>query len=44
MKTKDIEIRKDFAKLHPKDAKQKGRTIKLRNDWESIKYEVVFLE
>ena len=38
LKTTDINIRREFAELDPSVAKRKGRRIKLRSDWEKIKY------
>jgi ribA/ribD-fused uncharacterized protein len=42
-KTLDLEIRKQFLTLLPKDAKQLGRKITLRPDWEQIKYDVMLM-
>lgn len=42
MKSNDTEIRKSFSSLSAKQAKTKGRSISLRNDWEKIKEEVMY--
>ena len=42
MKTNNIDLRKEFANLNPGDAKRKGRKIKLRNNWEYIKYDIMY--
>lgn len=41
-KTKDVETRKQFCDLSAKDAKAKGRKIKLRSDWEEVKDEIMY--
>ena len=41
-KTKDEEIRKEFSKLNPSQAKLKGRNIELREDWEEVKDRVMY--
>ena len=45
MKVLSNDIRKQFAELSPNHAKRKGRNVKLRDDWESVKeqymYEIV---
>jgi len=41
-KTKDLETMKTFCTLTPSQAKQKGRHIKLRSDWEEIKCSVMY--
>jgi ribA/ribD-fused uncharacterized protein len=41
-KTLDENVRKEFANLNPSEAKKKGRSIKLRKDWEDVKYEVMY--
>ena len=40
-KTEDLEIRKQFQTLKPSDAKKLGRTIKLREGWDDMKYDVM---
>ena len=40
-KTLDKELRKEFIHLQGYQAKQKGNSIKLRPDWEDIKYKVL---
>ena len=42
MKTTDVSIRYIFSHLNPAQAKQLGRTIQLRPDWEDIKYDVMY--
>lgn len=42
MKTKNIEERKKFSDLRPKEAKEFGRRITLREDWEEVKEEVMY--
>lgn len=41
-KTLDLEVRKEFAKLSPSDAKRKGRAISLRADWEDVKEQAMY--
>lgn len=41
-KTTDPEIRAKFAKMGPKEAKAAGRKVKLRSDWEEIKFDVMW--
>lgn len=41
MKTKDKDIRKKIATMHPAEAKKFARTIQLRSDWEDIKIKVM---
>ena len=41
VKLKDKNERRIFAKLTGKEAKALGRTVKLRNDWEEIKIDVM---
>ena len=43
MKTTDLEKRKEFVNLDPSEAKRKGRKIKLRSDWEQIKYDAMYI-
>ena len=40
-KTLDVEIRRAFRSISPSDAKRKGRKLKLRSDWEQVKYQVM---
>jgi len=40
-KTLDEEERKKFQNLNPSDAKKLGRSVKLRADWEEVKYQVM---
>lgn len=41
-KTLDIKERMQFSNLNSSEAKQKGRRIKLRNDWEEAKEQVMY--
>jgi len=41
LKTSDYEVRKTFANLSPADAKKKGRLVRLRDDWEEVKYQLM---
>lgn len=41
-KTIDIEKRKEFASLEPAPAKRAGRKVKLRPDWEKVKFEIMY--
>lgn len=45
-KTLNENIKESFCCLNPSQAKKKGRYVKLRNDWEQVKdqimYEIVF--
>ena len=41
-KTTDPKIRAKFAKMGPKEAKAAGRKVKLRSDWEEIKFDVMW--
>ena len=34
--------RRDFTLLNPSAAKQKGRRLRLRDDWECIKYDIMY--
>lgn len=38
LKTMDSETRKEFVDLSPASAKKRGRRVKLREDWEEVKY------
>ena len=42
MKTLDAEERLKIGKAHPSEAKRRGRKVQLREDWEQIKYQVMF--
>lgn len=42
MKTTDMEKRREFVLLDPSSAKANGRRIKLRGDWEQIKFNVMY--
>ena len=42
MKTLDIKLRKSFSLLEPNEAKYKGRNIKLREDWEEVKDDIMY--
>lgn len=41
-KTLDIEERKAFSSLPPNLAKRKGRRVKLRDDWEDVKFDLMY--
>ena len=41
-KTRDKEKRSSFTNLDPREAKRKGRTLKLRKDWNRIKVKVMY--
>jgi ribA/ribD-fused uncharacterized protein len=40
-KTLDLDQRKQFEDIEPKEAKSLGRKINLRPDWEEVKYDVM---
>jgi len=40
-KTEDEDIRKQFTKLGPKNAKKLGRSLELRKDWNNVKLKVM---
>lgn len=42
MKTKDESLRKDFANLTPNESKKLGRKVKLREDWEDVKVDIMY--
>jgi ribA/ribD-fused uncharacterized protein len=42
MKVLDAEERKTFCSLKPHKAKKKGRRLKLRQDWESVKDQIMY--
>lgn len=39
---KDMNIQSEFANLDPSTAKRKGRNVKLRHDWESVKDDIMY--
>lgn len=41
-KTLDRELRAQFANLDASTAKKRGRKVKLRADWEDVKYNIMF--
>ncbi len=41
-KTLDVEKRKEFASLSPDLAKRAGRRAVLRQDWEQVKYDIMY--
>lgn len=41
-KTMDEHIRNEFTKISPASAKGEGRNLKLRPDWEKVKYQVMY--
>ena len=41
-KLKDVNKRKQFANLDPSSAKRKGRHVQLRNDWEKVKFDIMY--
>ena len=41
-KTLDMDVRKQFTTLSPKDAKALGYKIELRSDWESVKDDIMY--
>ena len=42
VKTKDESLRKDFANLTPNESKKLGRKVKLREDWEDVKVDIMY--
>lgn len=42
MKTLNVEQRKQFSNLDPSSAKRKGRNIRLRDDWEKVKDQIMY--
>ncbi len=42
-KTKDLKLKKQFESISPVEAKKLGRSIQLREDWEDIKLDFMFL-
>lgn len=41
-KTLDFNEKKEFSKLDPKTAKEKGQTVDKRTDWDDIKLEEMY--
>lgn len=41
-KVLDHNTRLEFSKLDPSQAKRKGRSVKLREDWEEVKYGLMY--
>lgn len=41
-KVLDKSIREKFSTLDPSSAKRKGRNVKLRHDWEKVKYDIMY--
>ena len=41
-KTKDPEQQKAFADLSPAKAKSVGRSVTLRDDWENVKFQIMY--
>jgi hypothetical protein len=41
-KTTDTELRKQFQNLEPNDSKKLGRRIKIREDWDQVKLQVMW--
>lgn len=41
-KSTDPEVRKHFAKMTARDAKRHGKRIKLRDNWEAVKRDIMF--
>ena len=39
---KDLSRMGEFQNLNPSEAKKLGRKVKLREDWESIKYDIMY--
>ena len=40
-KLKEVKDREEFCSLDPSTAKRKGRHVKLREDWEEVKYSIM---
>lgn len=40
-KLKEVKDREEFCSLDPSTAKRKGRHVKLRDDWEEVKYNIM---
>ena len=41
-KTTDIDIRGNFVNITPSESKKLGRTLEVRSDWESVKYNIMY--
>lgn len=41
-KALDIETRKAFAEMKPDEAKRRGKTVPLRDDWEAVKMQIMY--
>lgn len=41
-KTNDMDIKRKIAKMSPAEAKKFGKTVKLREDWDDVKYEIMY--
>lgn len=41
-KSLDLNIRKEFLKINPSNSKKLGRKIDIRNDWEDVKFNVMY--
>lgn len=41
-KTLDLDLRREFEELSARDAKNKGRALKLRRDWEDVKDDIMY--
>ena len=41
-KSTDIEIRKKFTNITPSESKKLGRKIDVREDWEDVKYKIMY--
>ena len=41
-KSTDTEVRKQFINITPSESKKLGRRIQIREDWESVKYRVMY--
>lgn len=41
-KVLDESERNQFSKLNPSEAKKKGRHVKLRQDWEEVKFDIMY--
>ena len=40
-KTTDITIHDEFTRMTPSESKRKGRMLKIRPDWDAVKYDVM---
>lgn len=41
-KSLDVNIRKQFLKLSPSNSKKLGQKIDIREDWDSVKYQIMY--